>query len=328
MKPGNYQKSINVMGTVMPDKKIVLKSKVSGEVVFVSSKFVQGGLMKKGETLILLEDSDYKIELQKAKSFLDSALADLAIEQGSQMIAKEELKLIAKTSESEVKASDLALRKPQLIQAKAAVESARADHKKALLNLSRTKLVIPFNSLILEKHVDHGSLVTAQEPVATLVDVDFYKVEAMVPQDRLNMLEQKTVSNAIVSSQYFEGTWKGKVVRLTGQISSKSKMAGLVILLPDPLGLKNNLPQLLINDHVDVKIIGEPLENVFAIPRTLIRDNNSLWIYKAGVLEIKKIKPVWKDETMVYIKPEIGRISTGDLVITSNLPAPIKGMAI
>ena len=47
MEPGNYQSSVQVMGTVIPDTQILLKSKVSGEVVSISPKFVLGGLIKR-----------------------------------------------------------------------------------------------------------------------------------------------------------------------------------------------------------------------------------------------------------------------------------------
>ena len=329
MKPGNYISSIHVMGTVVPDRQISLKSKVSGEVAFISSRFVQGGVMKKGEMILMLDDSDYRIEIRKAKSALDKALSDLAIEQGSQLIAKEELKLINEALKDVVKATDLALRKPQLVKAKAVVESARADLEKAELSLSRTKVVLPFNALVLEKHVDLGSLVTVQGSLAILVDVDTYRIEAQVPPDRLAAFNTPGVSesDAIIHSQYSNQTWQGKVVRITGKITDKSRMAGVIILVPDPLGLKTPgiRVQLLLDDHVDVRIMGKTLENVFSMPRSILRDGNTVWVYHSGVLEIKKVRLAWKEDGRVFIK---SGISSGDKVITSDLPAPVKGMAL
>jgi len=329
MKPGNYISSVQVMGRVMPEKQIILKSKVSGEVVSISPKFVQGGVMKKGETLLTLEGSDYRIEVQKAKSALNKASSSLAIEKGSQKIAKEELKLINKASQGVIKATDLALRKPQLIQAKAVVDRARADLEKARLNLSRTKVSVPFNALVLERQVNIGSLVAIQGALATLVGVDTYRVEALVPPDRLSALRigKKNGSEAIIHSQYSNQAWKGKVVRTTGKITDKSRMAGVIILVPDPLGLKRkgNTPQLLLDDHVDVRISGEMLENVFSIPRVILRDGSTVWVYNSGALEIKAVNLAWKEEGRVFIK---SGINSGDAVITSDLPAPVKGMAL
>ncbi|MCD4719201.1 MAG: efflux RND transporter periplasmic adaptor subunit [Desulfobacula sp.] len=333
MKPGDYQSSVQVMGTVMPDRQIILKSKVSGEVISISPRFVLGGVMKKGEILLKLDDSDYRIEIQKAQSALDKALSYLAIEKGSQLIAKEELKLINEASQGEVKATDLALRKPQLIQAKAEVDRAMADLEKAQLNLSRAEVVLPFNALVFEKYVNLGSLVTVQGSLAVLVDVDTYRVEAQVPPDRLAAFSpgQVSGSDAIIYSQYSNHTWQGKVVRTTGKMTEKSRMAGVIILVNDPLGLKRqgNNPQLLLNDHVDVRIMGETLKNVFLLSRSILRDGNTVWVYHAGVLEIKKVSLVWKEDGEVYIRSGVkSGIRPGDRVITSDLPAPVKGMAL
>ena len=79
IQPGNFQSSIRAMGIVMPDREIILKSKVSGEVVSISSKFVEGAVIQKGEMLLKLDDSDYKIDVQKAQSALDKALSALAL---------------------------------------------------------------------------------------------------------------------------------------------------------------------------------------------------------------------------------------------------------
>lgn len=327
--PGTYQSSVKALGTVAPDRQIVLKAKVSGEVVWVSPEFVQGGLIKKGQVLLKLEDSDYRVDVKKAKSMLDKAISDLEIEKGSQKIAKEELRLINQADIGEIKATDLALRKPQLIQAQASVDSARADLEKAELDLSRTTITIPFNAIILDKSVDHGALVNSQGTIATLVDTDTYRVEALVAPDKLSALKISEIngSQAVIHSQYSSYTWKGRVVRTTGSMSEDSRMAGVIILVDDPLGRNQSgqTPPLLLDDYVEVVLLGDMLENVFSVPRKIVRDGNTLWIYANGKLEIREINIAWKENGVAYIR---SGLNEGDLVITSDLPAPVKGMAL
>ncbi len=329
IKPGDYQGAVQVMGTVIPEKEVVLKAKVSGEVVFISPEFVVGGRVKKGELLITLEDADYRIEVGKAQSALDKALSDLAIEQGSQMIAKEELKLINEASGETISATDLALRKPQLAQVKAGVKSARADLEKAKLNLSRTQVFVPFNALVIEKNVEKGSLVTSQGALCTLVDVDIFNVEAQVPPDRLAAFraDETFGSRAFIYSGYSDQTWEGKAVRTTGKMSDKSRMAGVLIEVPDPLGLKKEesvLP-LLLEDHVSVRIMGNIFKNVFELPRNLVHEDQTVWLYADGSLNIRKVEVVWKEDGRVFIS---SGIEAGDKIITSDLPAPVNGMRL
>lgn len=329
LEPKNHQTYVEAMGTVLPDREVTLKSKVAGEVVSVSPDFVLGGLLKKGEILLQIDDSDYRIELKKIESALEKALSDFALEQGQQQIAKEELKLINQASGIEIAQTDLALRKPQLVQAHAAVESARADLEKAKLNLSRTKIMVPFNALVIEKQVNSGSFVSAQGSVAVIVDVDSYQVEALVPPDRIDAIRisETDGSAALIYSQYSNRTWTGRVVRVTGKITSKSRMAGVIISVPDPLGLKKEIPasQLLLDDHVNVRISGQSLENAYAVPRSILRDGNTVWIYKAGRLEIKDVDLVWKEDGQVFIR---SGVNPGDQAVTSDLTAPVNGMAL
>ena len=331
LTPGTHQGYVEVMGTVRPDREVLLKSRVTGEVVFVSPNFVQGGLIKKGETLIKLDESDYLIDLKKAASALEKALSDMSLEQGHQKIAKEEFKLLKDIQVSGgISKSDLALRKPQLAMSLALVESARADVERAKLNLSRTTITAPFNAMILEKQVSQGTLLTTQGPVALLVDVDTFEVEALVPPDQLSVIriDEENGSKAWVRSQSSNSIRIGKVVRTTGQINGQGLMAGVIIHVPDPLGLEtaDNISRLLLNDYVDIKIAGQLFENTCKVPRALLREGNTVWVYnKEEQLEIRTITPVWKEKDYIFIR---NGLNPGDQLITSELPAPVNGMAL
>jgi len=333
VSPGTHETRIHAMGTVSADREIVLKTQVSGKVVWVSPKFVQGGLIHKGDPLVRLEPSDYRFTLDKAKSSLDKSLADFEIEKGQQLIAREELKLISQVSPQVVGQgvtdTALALRKPQLDQARAAVAGAKSDYEKAKLNLERTRIRVPFDALILEKNVDLGSTTAAQAALATLVDVNQYRVEAQVPLDRLDLLavHETEGSPARINSLYAGHAWEGRVARTTGKTTGQSRMAGVIILVPDPLGVKNGVsaPGLLLDDHVEAVITGRSLDHVYALPRSQIRENNTLWIYDAGRLDIREAKPVWKEKDRVFIR---SGLNPGDRVIGSDIPVPVQGMAL
>lgn len=326
--PADYQRVIHAMGTVQPDNQIVLRAKVTGEVTSISDRFVEGGILKKGQTLLTIEDSDYLIEIQKAQSALDKALADLSIEKGSQTIAKEELKLINEAVKDKMVATDLSMRKPQLVKAKAAVASAAADLEKARLNLERTNIKIPFNALILEKNVSLGSQISTQEAIATLVETDHFQVEALVPPDRLSHISfnRGTPSQAVIRSQYSDDQWQGTVTRMTGALSDKGRLAGVIIQVADPLGVSNpTSPRLLLDDHVNVDIYSSALENVIQLERTCLRDNETVWIFADGKLDIRKVTVVWKQKNKVFIRQGL---TAEDRIIVTDLPAPVRGMAL
>jgi RND family efflux transporter MFP subunit len=329
VNPDRFIAQIRVMGTVQPDREVVIKSQVAGTVIQVAPEFVQGGLISKGQTMVRIDPADYKLAVNKAQNALAQAQADYEIEKGQQLVAKEELKLMARMSPNGIRETTLVLRKPQLEQARAVVASAESDLEAARLDLERTRISAPFHALVLSKAVDAGAMTAAQGTLATLVDVTCYQVEVQVPLDRLDRIRvhETQGSPARIRSLYAGREWEGRVVRTTGAVTEQSRMAGVIIRVDDPLGLgpAKGRPAMLLDDHVEAVIEGQAFDNVFSLPRNLIQEDSSLWIYNDGRLEICKVAPVWIENDRVFIQ---SGLSPGDLVISSDLSAPVPGMAL
>ncbi len=329
VNPDRFIAQIRVMGTVQPDREVVIKSQVAGTVIQVAPEFVQGGLISKGQTMVRIDPADYKLAVNKAQNALAQAQADYEIEKGQQLVAKEELKLMARMSPNGIRETSLVLRKPQLEQARAVVASAESDLEAARLDLERTRISAPFHALVLSKAVDAGAMTAAQGTLATLVDVTCYQVEVQVPLDRLDRIRvhETQGSPARIRSLYAGREWEGRVVRTTGAVTEQSRMAGVIIRVDDPLGLgpAKGRPAMLLDDHVEAVIEGQAFDNVFSLPRNLVQEDSSLWIYNDGRLEIRKVAPVWIENDRVFIQ---SGLSPGDLVIRSDLSAPVPGMAL
>ncbi|WP_462270269.1 efflux RND transporter periplasmic adaptor subunit [Desulfobacter sp.] len=329
VNPDRFIAQIRVMGTVQPDREVVIKSQVAGTVIQVAPEFVQGGLISKGQTMVRIDPADYKLAVNKAQNALAQAQADYEIEKGQQLVAKEELKLMARMSPNGIRETSLVLRKPQLEQARAVVASAESDLEAARLDLKRTRISAPFHALVLSKAVDAGAMTAAQGTLATLVDVTCYQVAVQVPLDRLDRIRVHDTqgSPARIRSLYAGREWEGRVVRTTGAVTEQSRMAGVIIRVDDPLGLgpAEGRPAMLLDDHVEAVIEGQAFDNVFSLPRNLVQEDSSLWIYNDGRLEIRKVAPVWIEHDRVFIQ---SGLSPGDLVISSDLSAPVPGMAL
>ncbi len=329
VNPNRVTALIRAMGTVRPDREVVIKSQVAGTVIQVAPEFVRGGLIRKGQTMVRIDPADYKLAVNKAQNALDQARADFEIEKGQQQIAREELKLMTTMSPDRVKETNLALRKPQLEQARAVVASAQSDLDAARLDLERTRIKAPFHALVLSKEVDAGAMTAVQGTLATLVDVTCYQVEVQVPLDRLDKIDVNETKGSPVRirSLYAGREWEGRVVRITGAVTEQSRMAGVIIRVDDPLGLgpAKGRAAMLLDDHVEALIEGHFFDNVFPVPRTVVREDSNLWVYNDGRLEIRKVAPVWIENDRVFIQ---SGLSPGDLVISSDLSAPVPGMAL
>jgi RND family efflux transporter MFP subunit len=331
--PGNHLAMINAMGTIIPTRNVELKSRVSGEIIDIHPEFIQGGFLKAGTKIVQIDPVDYKLALIQREKALADAVYEYKLELGRQEVARREWELLGLEKEASAREIELALRKPHLEKAQAAITAAEAEVKKAQLDLSRTEITTPFNAIVRTRHVNVGSQVTEQQTLADLVGTDTYWIQASIPVERLSWIkiphrqgDQGSTAH-ILYARRFKKT--GKVVRLLGDLSDEGRMARILIEVNDPLGLeleKDRQPPLLIGDYVQVRIEGNILENVFQIPRTALRDNAFIWVMNEhSDLEIKEVTPVWREIDTVLID---GGIKPGELLVVTDLSAPVEGMPL
>ena len=163
---------IKGLGKIVPAKEINLQARVSGKVVYLHPSFIPGGIIRKGEVLVRLDNTDYRLAMINKQNNLAQAKADLRIEEGNQKVAQQEWEMINKMVGGMDKSSeDLALRKPQMEKAQANIKAAETDIERAKVDLRRTVIKSPFNAIVREKNIDMGSQVSSQSSIATLTAI-------------------------------------------------------------------------------------------------------------------------------------------------------------
>ena len=331
--PSNYQIIVTAMGTVIPAREVLLKSRVSGEIVEIHPEFTVGGFLKKDMRIIQIDPQDYELALARKRSAVTDAEYALKLELGHQEVAKREWELLNQGKPAQEMEKELALRQPHLEKVRSDLAAAEAELEAATLDLERTHILSPFNAIVRSKSVDLGSQVTPQDSLAELVGTDAYRIQVSLPVDRLEWIEFPIKAGdfgskaRIIYGQDHECS--GKVIRLMGDLATEGRMARILVEVTDPLGMnstnKDRAP-LLIGEYVRVKILGHKLEGVFQIPRTALKDNSSIWIAKENqILEIRKVHPVWRDADVVLLQ---GGLKPGEQLIISDLPAPVEGMTV
>ncbi len=333
LQPSRHQVVVQAMGTVIPSQRVLLKSQVSGQVIALHPEFTEGGFLEKGDRIVQIDRSDYKLALTQQQNALVDRQYALKLEMGRQDVALREWQLLNGQDNSEAFDSELALRKPHLEKAKADVAVAEAVIARAALDLARTNIKAPFNAMVLSKAIDIGSQVGLQEALAEIVGTDTYWVQASLPIERLDWIQvPRRIGDpgSMVRIVYGQGHMiDGTVARLMGSLESEGRMARLLIAVDDPLRRRSSNPQgppLLLGEYVRVEIQGRVLDNVFTIPRTALRDDNTVWLVKDNArLDVRKVLPVWRDSETVVLRDEL---KTGDRLIVTDLPAPVAGMEV
>ncbi len=342
------QAVLQAYGAVRAHRELTLFPRVEGYVIAQHDDLIDGGLIRAGETLLTIDPQDYRLAVEAQRGTLARAEFELQVEQGKQVVAHQEWDLLEPSIETTEMGRLLALRRPHLKEKRAAVEAAKSRLAQAELDLSRTVVAAPCNALVLRETVEIGQLVNARTAVASLVCTDTFRVAVSVPLNELGWVEfpnaarlqpaegspAATAKGSAVRIRRDLGNgesvqWTGWVERLLGDVTENGRMARVLVLVPDPLGLKPGAgpgSALLLGEYVRVEILGPTLPQMIVLPRSSLREDERVWVYNARQeLEIRQVEVALRRRDSVLIR---AGLADGDHIITSTLPAALPGMRL
>ncbi|HOQ05365.1 MAG TPA: efflux RND transporter periplasmic adaptor subunit [Anaerohalosphaeraceae bacterium] len=174
---------IQAMGTVTAAREVTLYPEVSGLVEKIAPEVLPGGIVEAGQVLYEIDRRNYETALAQRQSELEQARLNLKIEEGSQRVAQREYRMLEEVLDEADE--DLILRRPYLAAKKAAAEAAEAAVRQAQLDLERCIIRAPFRAVVRTKYAELGSRVSPTTSLASLVGVDEFWVQLLVPVDQL-----------------------------------------------------------------------------------------------------------------------------------------------
>ncbi len=328
-----HQVVVRAMGTVIPARQMNLAARISGQIIDISPEFVPGGHFGEGSQILKIDPKDYELAVEQQQGSLTRMESDARIEMGQQSVARREFELLY--DELQEGDEELLLRQPQLAAKKAAVEEAKAMLEKAQLDLQRTTIFAPFNTIIHTRNVNLGSYVSPGSTLATLIGADEFWVETSVPVDELQWITVPDDNNGegSLARIYHTAAWgpetyrTGRVIRLLPDLEPQGRMARILVSVENPLGnSEENKPPLLLDSFVRVAIEGADLDDVAAIPRTAIRGGSQVWVMEEdNTLAIRDIEIIWGANEVVYVSEGI---EDGEALVVSGIASPVVDMPL
>ena len=331
LTPIDYQIKIKSTGTTTPITQTVLTSEVGGEVIYRSKKFSEGSSVISGEILAKIDDTDLQLQYKNALLQLASAEVQFAVQQAEAEIAQE-----AWDQVGEGVPQELTTKKPQLKQAKAALEVAKAQVQSAEKKLNKTEITAPYTGRIQNINIDLGSTIIPGQPVGSMYTSNEIEVTLSVKDSDLQFLDipmdgrklnpdQKSI---VVIKSLYKGEmqeWAGNLERVDGVIDPMTRMIKLIA------NFKNNFieetkPILPIGLFVEAEINGKHLEDIFMIPNSALTPNDELlFLNQDDALEIRKVSVLTKMKNHILVKEGM---KAGERVVVSKLSIATNGMLV
>lgn len=320
---------VTVYGEVRPRVQIDVISEVSGRVTDVSSRFTEGGSVMAGDALLTIEDRDYVVAVSEARARLAARRLELEQALADAGVARQQLV-------GEVNPSDLALRKPQIAQARAGVQAAELSLSRAESDLSRTKISLPFDARITQTMVDEGQYVGAGRTVASVFSTDVAEVRLPLTDADIAALGVPIGFEAPegaglpvqLSTDVAGATrrWSGQLVRLDASLDPRTRSTFGTVEVADPFDVADGDMPMAPGLFVAAEIEGRTLVDVLAIPAAGLRAGGRVFIMNDDdVLEIRSVIVAHATASVAYLS---NGVNEGDRIIVSPIRNPVAGMAL
>ena len=325
--------SVKTQGEVRPKTEIDLIPQVSGRIVAVSGSFAEGAEFSPGETLIKIDDTNYKLAVIRAQARVAEAQVAVQRELANAKI-KEDHWLDKRTSGEP---TAYALNKPQVLEAEAKLMAAEADLKEARLDVARTEINVPFLGRVREKNVGIGQYVTAGMPLGRVFSTDTVEVRLALTDAQLaelnlpmgfmaDALNAPVVQfNARVGNN--EQSWTGRIVRTHASIDQQTRLIYAIAEVEDPYGLgSDNGAPMAVGMFVQAEIAGVNSQAAMVLPRLALRNADKVYVVNDNNrLEIRTVEVLSTSMETVFVT---GGVNVGEKVVTSTIPAAIDGMEV
>lgn len=324
--------TINVysQGTVQARTTTTLAAEVTGKITWISPAFESGTEVEADAELLRIDDRNYRAALKRAESAVASAQSTLLQARGQAAVARDDMARYPRKHTTE-EGRALALKLPQLNEAKARLDAAEADLAQAQTDLERTRIRAPYRGIIRSRSANPGQFVTTGQALGEIFSIDVAEVRLPVPLDRLPYVELPDGQHpdrypTVTLSNDLGQQWSGEIVRSDAALDERSRVLFVVARVNAPYSVEDHGAVLLHGSFVKAEIQGRAIDNLVAVPRHVLRTGNQLWIIDSeNRLRSRRISALRTEGDYVYID---AGIAPGERICLSPVPNAADGTTI
>jgi RND family efflux transporter MFP subunit len=330
--------TVESQGKVQAAQTASLSAPVAGPITWISPAMEAGGFVEEGQTLLRLDTSDFETARLRSRAALQQAQAE-SQHADSELERIEELAKDRLASESQLQD---ARRAAEVNRARLA--DAEASFRQAELDLERSEIKAPFAAIVETREVELGQYVNRAQSIAVLYGADEVEVRVPLAMPQLGFLDIPLGTRGeligdeapdVTLTGFYGGEeyhWQGKLVRTEATIDPNSNTVQTIIRVRQPTSIDmlspvgaHNIP-LPIGLFVQANIVGKRVNDIIALPRSVIRNNNQVLVVD------RENKMYFRDVEIYRLEEEHVLISAGllpgEVICISPIQAVVDGMSV
>ncbi len=280
VKAQSVDDRFEAVGTIEAIEGVTIVSEIDASVI--SLPFNEGGFIKKGDLIALLDDSQLSAEVNRTEALYTQSKS-----------AYNRVKVIVEQKAGSQQDLDDAL---------ANLKVAEANYELAKARLAKTRITAPFDGFIGARKVSVGTFLRTGEKITELANLNAIRVSFSAPERYLAQLKRD--AKVVVSSSVFpDYSVSGKIIAIEPMLDSETRNVNIIAKVQNPgqkfrPGMSANIAAIL-SEHLDALTV--PNEAVFA-------NGNQSFVYL-----------VKKDSTVSAVPVTLGMQTPKVVEITSGL---------
>jgi|GEM_PF-6931094 len=268
-------------------KNTTLINEINSKVIEINPNFEIGASFKMGEVLIKLDSKDTELQLLKAKIELTNAEKNYKLEKAESKIAKLDFE------SNQIKASDLALRKPQLKQAGLALEMSKLNVEKLKNDLEATEVKAPYDCTIRSKNVELGEYLVIGKQIANIYSNKSLILDINLAESNLKYLDLENILNNKLSFFYADNQlYNTNILRGQKEVNPNT---GYVLFQTE---IPGNLTGVYSGGSLEVLLNSRKFRNSYKLPKSsLIKESSKIVLIDSeNKLYSMKINIIYQDD--------------------------------
>jgi hypothetical protein len=305
-------------GNLIAKRRLEIYSEVQGIFKPASKLFKPGEKYNKNEIFITINNTEYYSSVQSAKSNLYNSIvaimADLRLDFPD----------IYPKWQDYIKSFDLDKTTPKLPKMSSEKENYFITGRGIVSNyysvknleerLTKYTIKAPFKGILTESLVTEGTLIRNNQKLGEYIDPSIYEMEVSLGKNYASLL--KIGENVQLNNLENTEKYTGKISRINGSVNTDTQTIAVFIEIKNS-SLKEGI-------YLEAKINAKNEPNAIEINRSLLLDENKIFIVRDNVLDIMEVTPTYFSETKVVLK----NIPDKTIILSNPFPGAFVGMSV
>lgn len=305
-------------GNLIAKRRVEIFSEVQGIFKMGSKLFKPGEKYDKNDIFITIDHTEFYANVQSSKTNLYNSIASIMAD-----LRLDFPEVYPKWNEY-LKSFDLKKQTPKLPEMDSEKENYFITGRGivasyyAVINLeqrlSKYTIKAPFKGILTQALVNEGTLIRNNQKLGEYIDPSVYELEVSLGKSYANQL--KIGENVELNNLEKTEKYQGIISRINGSVNSSTQTITVFI------EVKNK--KLKEGMYLEANLNAKKEMDAIEINRSLLLDNNQVFVVKDSVLDIINVNPVYFSDKKVVLKG----VPENTKILSKPLPGAYVGMSV